>query len=342
MKQAFLKSLCILSVTFLLSCGDDDSAPLGAYENGVFVVNEGNFLEGDGSVTYYNRSSGVIDQTIFDKVNDIPLGDVFQSAFVHNGLTYLIVNNSNKVEVVDSYTFESRFSITDLQLPRYMTVYNSIGYLTEWVSFTEAGRVSIIDLATGEIGDRITVGFGAEDVEILSNKAYVTNNFEGTMSVINLEDQSVQTISLSDGPGQIVTDKNGAIWVACAGGFAANNGAIHKINTSNNTVSASFELNVNILSRLVIDNSGSTIYFISGNSVYAHGIDDTNLSDQAIVTINTATSLYGLGLDPATDILYISDSKAFLENGTVYRYNLDGSQIDSFESGRGPNGFVFN
>ncbi len=347
MKQFLLKSLLLLSIVFV-SCGDDDSVPLGEYENGVFVVNEGNFLEGDGSITYYGRTTGTIDQTIFSGVNDASLGDVVQSMYVNDGLTYLVVNNSNKVEVVNSYTFESELTISDVLLPRYMTVSGDKGYLTEWVSFSDVGRVSVVNLTTGDIESQISVGSGAEDVEVVGNKIYVTNNFEGTMSIVDMaNDNSATKLTLTSGPGEMVVDKNGDIWVTCRGGFnadfsPANNGALYKINTQTDEIESTFSFDVNYTAKIAIDPTLDKVYYFIGKSVYAHDVDNTSLSTEPLFEVSDATSVYGIGVDPETGVIYVGDSKSFLEDGEVFRYDANGTFLDSFQVGRGPNGFGFN
>ena len=37
----------------LLSCDDEDNQPAGEFENGVFVVNEGNFQDADGTHKFH-------------------------------------------------------------------------------------------------------------------------------------------------------------------------------------------------------------------------------------------------------------------------------------------------
>lgn len=347
MKQVLLKSLVLLSI-LISSCGSDDSIPLGEYENGIFVINEGNFQDGDGSVTYYGRSNSTIEQTIFSGVNDTQLGDVVQSGIVHEGLAYLVVNNSNKVEVVNAYTFEREMTIPDVLLPRYMAVSGDKGYLTEWVSFSDPGRVSIIDLASGTVDNTITVGFGAEDVEVVGNKIFVSNSFGNTISVIDQSNNnSVETVTVSSSPKGMVIDKNGDLWVACGGGFdanfsPANNGAIYKIDPSSNEILTTYELNANFSAKMVMNNDRDALYYYVGNTIFVQNVEGTSISTEPFAVVEGATSIYGIGLDPTTGIVYVGDSKFFAEDGEVFRYDPNGTLIDSFDTGVAPNSFIFN
>jgi len=69
--------------------------------------------------------------------------------------SYVVVNNSNKIEVVKANTFEAVHTIDGLSLPRYLTTLDGAGYVTEWVSFADPGRVTKIDLEDHTAGESI-------------------------------------------------------------------------------------------------------------------------------------------------------------------------------------------
>ena len=350
MNQSLTKTLVLISfVSFLFSCSDDDAPiPLGEYDNGVIIVNEGNFQEGDASISFFGFSSLEAEVNVFEGINGLSLGDVAQSAYAYDTLLFIVVNNSNKVEVVQRYTMESIYTI-EAALPRYMTVANGKGYLTEWVSFSDPGRLSIVDLKTGEIDASVTVGFGAEDVEVVGNKAYVSNGFENTLSVIDLTSNQVsETITLSaPRPAEMELDINGDLWVSCRGGFdenfnPANDGAILKLDLGGNTVEGTVSFNSNIPGKLAFSAVKDQVYFYVDNNVFSRNINESSASVEPLITGDSFTSIYGIGVDPQTGEIYLADSKNFIEDGVVYRYSAAGVQISSFSVGRGPNGFVFN
>lgn len=347
MKQILFRSLLILSIALASCSDDDDPAPRGQYDDGVLVINEGNFQEGDGSVTYFNRASLEVEQTIFQTVNQEPaLGDIIQSGASFNGLTYLVVNNSNKVEVVNSFTFESQFTMSEVQLPRYMTIANGKGYLTEWVAFGTDGKVSIFNLETGVIEEEVIVGGSPEDIEFLNNKLYVTEAFSSNaLYVIDLENNnSIDTLFLGNGTNQMLLDEGNSLWVACSGD-SDTGGSLYKIDTSSDEVELTIELNTIYAGKIVTNAARNIIYFYVGNSVFSVNTSiapNANANETPLFTVSEATSLYGIGVDPTTGVVYVGDSKGFLDDGEVFRYSADGSFIDSFKVGRGPNGFLFN
>ena len=68
---------------------------------GVFVVNEGNYLAGNGSISFYSYDSTKIYNDLFYKANGRPLGDVPNAMAVKGDKAYIIVNNSGKIEISD-------------------------------------------------------------------------------------------------------------------------------------------------------------------------------------------------------------------------------------------------
>lgn len=331
---------------FLISCGDDEPVSKGAYENGVLILNEGNFGNGNGSISHFEVGTTTVTNNVFQTITEAPLGDVAQSIFVDADKAYLVVNNSNKVEVVNSNTFKLDFTI-DAALPRYMTSFSGKGYLTEWVSFSDPGRVSVINLSTGASESTITTGFGAENIIVANGNIYVSNNFQSDVSVINpATNQVTATINLTNAPGGFVIDKNDALWVICGGGYDANfsplnNGAFYKINTSDNSINSTIALEANVPVKIAINNAKDAIYYYSGSEVFKLGINDSAKPANAFITESTAVSFYGIGVNPSNDNIYVGDSKGFQANGAVYRYKSDGTSIDNFTVGIGPNGFAF-
>src|SRR5688572_26424296 len=140
MKKSFFSFLPVLSfllagTTVLSSCGKEDDDPIADREfgNGVFVTNEGQFQKSNGDVSFIDKPSKAVEQTLFLTVNGRPAGDVVQSMTFHNGKAYIIVNNSNKIEIANAATFKSEGVINGLKQPRYMVISNNKAYVSSWV-----------------------------------------------------------------------------------------------------------------------------------------------------------------------------------------------------------------
>lgn len=51
--------------------------------------------------------------------------------------------------------------------------------------------------------------------------------------------------------------------------------------------------------------------------------------------------IYGIGYSENEDLIYVGDAVGFAGEGKVARLNTDGSVVDEFPVGVGPNSFVF-
>jgi len=113
----FLQAIRIVSPGFLFlipliqSCMDDDtrreeirpnlSAEEVMRERGVLILNEGNFMYGNSSLSYYNPVTGKVVNDVFYRQNGVPLGDVAQSAVIYGGELYVVLYNSGKIMVMN-------------------------------------------------------------------------------------------------------------------------------------------------------------------------------------------------------------------------------------------------
>ena len=79
---------------------------------------------------------------MFGRVNDRPLGDVAEAMKVYNMKGYIVVNNSNTVEVVSLPDFKSVKSITGFNSPRNIEFIDSNkAYVTNLLK-----DISVVDL----------------------------------------------------------------------------------------------------------------------------------------------------------------------------------------------------
>lgn len=346
-RMMFLAFVAIVGFT---AC-ENSEQPKGAYQAGVIVINEGNFTDADGSLSYFNTTTKEVETNIFSKVNnEAILGDVVQSVTVHGDIAYVIVNNSNKVEVVNAHTMESITSFESM-MPRYMAIANGKGYLTEWdadfVNFTNDSKVLIVDLNTHTVTGSIKTGSGAEQIVFANGNLYVSDSWDNTITVINPVTDMVVTTITTDfyGISGLAVDDSQNIWGIYSGSYdwttyePNNDGAIVNINTTDNSIASVTSVGRNISSKIAMNSTKDELLYIAGTRVYS--FNTTSLVSSELLNEAAAISFYGIGVDATSNTIYVGDSKGFQGNGTIFRYNVDGTSIDSFEVGRGPNGFIF-
>ena len=339
--------LPLLLLALLWGCKDEEVSK-GAYEHGVIIVNEGNFTEADGSLSYFDRDSKATALNIFSRANNgAILGDVVQSVCVNGDVAYILINNSNKVEVVNIHTLE-RITSFEADLPRYMVISSGKGFVTVWGKDFNKPQVLIVDLASHQVINAIDTDPGPEQIVAASSKIYVANSWSNTVTVMDAgTNQILSTITTEYyGIAGLAVDNKDNVWGIHPGSFdfvsgTPNlDGALVKIDRDTDAIDVSIALQQNVSSRIAMNRQGNRLYYMNSKEVFEVNLDDQNHITRLIVEPD-AIQFYGIGVDPVTDAIYVSDAKGFQGNGSVFRYEQNGVAIDRFTVGRGPNGFVF-
>lgn len=318
---------------------EPENAPVSiGNERGVYITNEGNFQWGNASVSYYDIATGTATEDLYEPANGVAIGDVCQSMTLYDDKAYLVINNSNKVVVVDPNSFVATVTITGFTSPRYfLPVGNGKAYVTDLF----ANKVAVVDLASNSITGYIPCSGATQELLMADGKVFVTNEGRGEIHVIDpVTDAVVDTIAVSRGANSIVEDANGKLWVACTGG-GGTPPALYRIDPQAAQVEATFPYSnsANNPWRLNINGGGDTLYFLRGG-IYRMAITDNVAPTSAFVPAD-GRNLYGLGVDPSDGTLYLSDAIDYVQRGVIYRYRPDGSPLNTFHAGTIPGSFCF-
>ena len=328
------------------------------FENtpGVFITNEGNFMYGNATLSFYDIEKKRIYNHIFFARNKTPLGDVAQSMEIHNGQAFIVVNNSGKVYVADANTLEFKASITGLNSPRY------IHFLSDqkaYISDLYAKAITMINPSTYEKIGKIDVNNNNPDFyqhsteQMLQYKNLVFTNcwsFDNQLLVIDSNtDQVIDSIEVPAQPNSMVIDKNDKIWVLCDGGYpespyAHERPALVKIDAQTLEIEKVFRFKLDeIPSGLCINGSQDTIYFINRH-VYRMDVAEGQFPEIPFIE-SDFTGVYGgfyaLSIHPNSSQVYLADAIDYQQNGIIYRYHPQGHLLDSFKAGVNPGSFCF-
>ena len=146
---------------------------------------------------------------------------------------------------------------------------------------------------------------------------------------------------MAAGPSELVVDGTGNVWSLCT------SGALVEINTSDYSVGTTIAglTTSGFAEKMDINGSGDMVYFLGGTNDTFTGLTtvyQVDLSTQLVTPlIDGGFALYGIGINPESNDIYIGDSNAFQSTGTGFRYSDQGDKIDEFATGIGPNGFLF-
>ncbi len=341
-----LITLILSAVTFFSCTRPDDRELIDSVEsivsgNGVFIINEGNFRMGNGSLSYYSYDSSKIHNDIFRKISGRPLGDVPNSMQIYGEKAYIVVNNSGTIEVVEKNTLKSLNTIDDLNSPRNISIISSNkAYVTSMYS----DSVTILNLTDYTISGYINIRRSSESAVVAGNKAFIANWIGGNeIIVINTDnDRVIDSISVGKEPESMELDKNNTLWILCNGGWNRQNFAeligidIQTFKTNKRLVFPSL---TNSPSCLKINGEGDTLYFLE-KGVRRLGIDDSVLPPGSLIEEGTHF-FYKLGINPVSGEIIVTDAVDYQQNGYVLRYKRSGQLISSSLAGIIPGSVCF-
>ena len=354
----FKKSLLFICISMLtLSCSDEtgivDTAPLGAYDSGVLILNQGGFLAGNASVSYLSNDLNTFQNNIFALVNPtLLLGDTAQNIAFNGVLAYIVLNGSNKIEIVNRYTLKSTASITaGLVNPRYITFFNNSAYVTCWGNGSNVNDdyVAVINLTSNTVASTIPVIEGPERIIVANAKLYVAHKggfgYGNKLSVINPSTNTVaSTITVGDVPEAMRTVGQ-SLYVLCAGSPyyspAETAGKLVKIDLLTNTVTSSISFS-GTMHPANLDVYNNDFYYTVGEKIFKSAITATTLPTVPLF-FTTAQGAYGVySFEVENDKIYLGDAGNYSTNGKIYVHSLTGVLLNTRTVGIIPAGFYFN
>lgn len=349
----FLLILTFLSVLFY-SCGDEfgeinTGGSQYAKGNGVFIINEGNFGSGNGSLSFLNFDSLKIFNDVFYSANNRPLGDVPFSMNFFEDEIWLVVNNSAKIEVIDGNDLTSKATISGFNSPRFiLPLNNEQAYLSDFYS----PEITIINLKTRQTVGKIPIGCSSEQMIMAAGKVFAAfwSNFgfpgieNNMLIVIDPETNSLSdSVFVGKEPNSMVLDATGKLWVLCSGGFMAEEfPTLHRINPQSLETEAVFTFPdiQTSPSSLRINGTGDTLYFLN-HGVYRMPTSGNALPEPPFIPQN-GQLFYTLGIDPRTSDILVSDAIDYQQRGMLFHYTSKGELKGTYNAGIIPGRFVFN
>ena len=319
----------LLVVSFMFTACEQDKSPVqpeavSSVVKGAFIVNEGNFTQGNASLDFYMADSGKILNNVFQSQNNAALGDVAQSMTIVDSLGFIVVNNSDKIEVINVNNFK-RFAVIQLPAgasPRYLAVSGTKGFITSLFK----NLVYVMDMNSFAIVDSVAVGANPEEVVVRQNKIYVANSGFGsgnTVSVISAASLNpVKTLAVGDNPQFIRVDGIGNLHVLCGGAyndFSDPNddtpGGIWVIDPSTDTVIDSLVLPAGTHPGDLAIGTGETGYFINGAAIASYNTMTMELINPALI----GGFFYAMNVNAKTGELFVLDAKDFVSPGELQR-----------------------
>jgi len=338
---------------------DPDAAVKGFY-----IVNEGNMNMNKASLDYFDYTTGIYRRNIYNKQNPSVvkgLGDVGNDIGVYGSKLYVVVNVSNKVEVLDVHTGK-RIKQINITNCRYVTFHNGKAYVSAYLGTVgdpnaPNGIVAEIDTTSLSEIRRVDVGRQPEEMAIVGQKLYVANSggyspqkYERTVSVIDLSSfRVIKEIDVAINLHRLKADQYGDLYVTSRGDYYDIPSRMFVIDTRTDQVKKTFNIAV---SNLVID--GDIAYYYGSEWSYNEGrftvtygminVKDEVLLDKQFITDGTEKSItipYGIAVHPLTKEVLVTDATNYVSPGKLYCFDLNGKKKWSVTTGDIPAHFAF-
>ena len=329
---------------------------------GMYLLNEGNMGSNKCSLDYLDYVQGYYVRNLYAERNPHvvkELGDVGNDIQVYGSKLYVVVNCSNKMEVLDAAT-GIRLGQVDIPNCRYVRFYRGHAYVSSYVGPVQLnnpdavqGAVYKVDTLTLDIVDKCTVGYQPDELEVLGQYLYVANsggymapNYDYTVSVIELEGfKQVEKIPVGINLHRIKADNDGKLWVTSRGDYQDihSNLYILEKKRGRNEMEVTDTLNI-----------PCSNFCIRGDSLYYYSTEWNNYTQSNTVTygiINTKTKEkvsdsfiqdgteaditipYGIMIHPVTGDIFVTDAKNYVSSGVLHCYSKDGYKKWSVRTG---------
>lgn len=375
MKKIQLSITMILGViiSILSSCREDEHIVVSDVQiirdkidpnskiAGMYLVNEGNMGSNKCTLDFLDYTEGIYMRNIYPERNPTivkELGDVGNDVQIYGNKLYIIVNCSNKVEVLDART---GVRIKQIEIPncRYICFRREHAYVSSYVAGVlidpnaPLGAVFKIDTASLQVVDKVTVGYQPEEMVVLGDYLYVANSggyrvpyYDNTVSVVEFESfHQEQQIVVGLNLHRIKADKYGKLWVSSRGNYNDIYSPYGSVPSNLFVLDKRVGYNEMIVTDTI--NVPCSNMAIHGDSLYLYSHDYDNITQQSTLTygiINIKTKKvvsknfitdgtekeikmpYGISIHPETGDIYVTDAKNYVSTGTLSCYNKEGKR----------------
>lgn len=283
---------------------------------GLFITNEGNFMYGNASLSYYDPEKKHVENEVFARANAIKLGDVAQSMVIRNGIGWIVVNNSGVIYAIDINTFKEVGRITGFTSPRYIHfLSDEKAYVTQiWDP-----RIYIVNPKTYQITGYVETDMdfetGSTEQMVQYDKYVFTNcwSYQNRILVIDTEtDKVCDQITVGIQPTSLVMDKYNKIWTVTDGGYEGSPygheaPSLYCIDAATRKIEKQFKFKFGDWpSEVQLNGTRDTIYFIN-KAVWRLPVTADKFPVKPFLPYNN-TLYYGLTINPVNSEVYIADA----------------------------------
>lgn len=343
---------------YIVYMEDEDTGVIGEQTEvlGMYVLNEGNMGSNKCTLDYLDLSAD--DATIHylrniyaeRNPNEVKeLGDVGNDAKIYGSRLWLVINCSNKVEVLGA---ADAVKIGKIDVPncRNVAFHEGYAYVSSFVSpvvvsqDAPLGQVYRIDTLTLQTVATLTVGYQPEELAVVGDKLYVANSggyrvpdYDTTVSVIDLKTfREERKIDVAANLHRCRADRYGQLWVTSRGDYYMAIPQLHWLAAdAQGQMQKAGSLDIPVSDMCVVGDSlyfiGSTFNYVTMKNERVTGI--VNVRTHQVVSTQLSSSKeaaaivqpYGIIVHPTRRDFYMMDAKNYLSSGELLHFTPDGT-----------------
>ena len=350
-----IKILLLLAVTAVLlaSCSDDEeNEPLPTEPSVSYIVNYGSYSGDKSSITAFNKETGDVTYSYFEKVNGVPMVSNVQHALNHNGVIYFMGNNSDQIFAVDANTFQQNVDgISDgIVKPRYAVADGNYLYVSCWGGDIWADEslsyIAKVNTVNGTVEKQIALPGGPEGLAIVNEKLYAALNYKDSIAVMDLGTEDFGYIETPAVSSYFIEDKSGNLYVSLVSTYSdySESAGIAHINTASDELENVYKLegvSTSYVNILTANDDFSKLYVMTSaydaNWNLSGAVAVFDVATKTFESENLVEGVAGLnGIAYYNDRVFTFVSESVTGSGTAVLYNEDGTEDTNFNTGIAP------
>lgn len=204
-----------------------------------------------------------------------------------------------------------------------------------YVTDLYANSISVVDLDLNEVQSQIKVSGWTEGLTMIYGKVFVSNKAKNLVYVIDAEKDELID-SIKVG-----ASPSSLVQDKNSKLWVLGDHSIEMIDPVTLNIQKSITLDLQYsASRLSLNQGLDTLYFL-GNGVQRMSVS-SDLAPETVFIKNNSNNFYALEIDPKSNNIYLSDAIDYIQKSIVHVYSPSGNLLNSFTSGVNTSVFWFD
>ena len=322
---------------------------------GMYVLCEGNMGSNKCTLDYLDLSGNTPTvhywRNIYAERNPSvvkELGDVGNDIKIYGSKMWIVVNCSDKVEVVRADNCQ-RIGQVDIPNCRYVTFDGPYAYVSSYVgpvdlnAEAQIGMVYQVDTLTLEVTKTVAVGYQPEEMAVIDGKLYVANSggyiapiYDHTVSVVDLQTfKEERKIDVGVNLHRCRADKYGQLWVTSRGNYINRKATMYWLEPRGTTYEVVGSLPYAVSDMCIV---GDSLYYFGSEwseteqrNTISYGIINVRTHELVTNKLSNAPEVaamrmpYGIIVNPQERDFYLMDAKNYVSSGELLHFLPDGT-----------------